>query len=52
MLTVPLLAVQVHSGCEPSGMLAVALPAVLVATGAIAGGVPELIEALVLVPQI
>jgi hypothetical protein len=51
MLTVPPVATHVHSGCDPIGMLAVALPALLVATGANAGGVPLLAGAFVSVPH-
>ena len=40
-----------HSFCEPIGMLSVALPPVLVATGARAGGVPEVAGVLVSVPH-
>ena len=51
MLTVPPVVTQVHSGCDPMAMLAVALPLLFVATGANAGGVPLLAGAFVSVPH-
>jgi hypothetical protein len=51
MLTVPALEIHVHSVCENVGMLSVALPPVLVATGATVGGAPLVPGVLLSVPQ-